>query len=185
MLEIRIHGRGGQGAKTAAQFIAEAALVENKYIQAFPEYGPERTGAPVKTYVRIAEQPIRHYTPIQYPQIVLVIDPTLFEVEPVTQGLAKDGILIVNTDEPSQAIRKKTGFGGKIYTVPGTKIALATIGKNTANTVLLGTLAKVTNSISLSTVKQQIEKHFSKKLGNIVAKANVEAIEQGYQQVAS
>lgn len=182
MLEIRIHGRGGQGVKTAAQFIAEAALAQGKFIQAFPEYGPERTGAPVKAYVRINHNPIRLYTPINTPSIVLVMDPTLFEVENVILGLKKDGILIVNSPKSPREIKNKIDFDGKVCTVDGTTIALSTIGRNTSNTVLLGALAKATNIISLNLVKDFIKNHFARKVDEKMAEANAEAINQGYQQ---
>ena len=112
ILEIRIHGRGGQGAKTASQFIAEAALGEGKNIQAFPEYGPERAGAPMKAYTRISDKQITTYAPVVNPDVVIVIDPTLVKSANVTEGLTDDGILIVNTPKSAEELKKETGFKG-------------------------------------------------------------------------
>ena len=110
IFEIRIHGRGGQGAKTASQFIAEAALGEGKNIQSFPEYGPERAGAPMKAYARISDKPITTYAPVINPDFVMVIDSTLVGPSNVTEGLTSEGTLVVNTPKSAEDIKKETGF---------------------------------------------------------------------------
>ena len=97
LFEVRWHGRGGQGAKTAAQFLAEAALDAGKFIQAFPEYGPERAGAPIRTYTRISDHPINIHSGVTNPEVVVVIDPSLLDSIDVTEGLGEDGVLVVNT----------------------------------------------------------------------------------------
>ena len=143
ILEIRIHGRGGQGAKTASQFIAEAALGEGKMIQAFPEYGPERAGAPMKAYARISDKAITTYAPVVNPDIVMVIDPTLLKSVDVTEGLGDEGVLIVNTPKSSEELKKETGFKGKVYTVDATKISIDSVGRNLPNTPMLKTNATI------------------------------------------
>jgi len=109
-MEIRWHGRAGQGVVTAGELLAEAALEEGKYFQAFPDYGPERMGAPVKSYTRISDEPIEIHYQILTPEVVVVVNPNLLGVVDVTEGLAKDGVLIINTPESPGDIRKKLGF---------------------------------------------------------------------------
>src|SRR3989338_863478 len=157
IFEMRIHGRDGQGAKTAAQFIAEAALDQGKQIQAFPEYGPERSGAPVASFVRISDKQIKSYAPVVNPDVVVVIDPTLIGPVDVAEGLAKGGILIVNTNETAEKINNKTKFNGKIYTIDATKIAMDTVGKNLPNTPMLGALVKITDVVGLESINSQVK----------------------------
>jgi len=183
MIEIRFHGRGGQGAKSAAQLVAESALDDGKYIQAFPEYGPERSGAPMKTFVRISDTPIKTYQPVVNPNIVIVIDPTLLDSVDVTEGLGKDGILLVNTKYDAKSIKKKTKFGGKVYVVDATKIALETLKRNIPNIAMLGALIKITNIVDISKLKEKIKAMFLKKLGEELTKANIEALMRGYKEV--
>ncbi len=183
VLEIRIHGRGGQGGKTAAQFIAEAGMDEGKYIQAFPEYGPERSGAPVTAYARISNERISLYQPVYHPDIVLVIDPTLIGQVDVVEGMNKDGILIVNTNKSPEEIKKLTGFGGKIYTVDATRIAIEATGANKPNVPILGAMIKVTGAISLESVENKIRQKFLKKLGEEKTEATVKAIRRAYEEV--
>ncbi len=183
VFEIRIHGRGGQGAKTASQFIAEAGLGEGKKIQAFPEYGPERAGAPVKAYTRISDKPITTYAPITCPDLVMVIDPTLMQTINVTEGLTEEGILLVNTPKNPEEIRNETGFKGKIYTVDATKISIDTVGKNLPNTPMLGAFVKVSGKIPLSAVEESINKKFLKKLGKEKTKATIEGVKIAYDDI--
>lgn len=183
ILEIRIHGRGGQGAKTASQFIAESALGEGKYIQAFPEYGPERAGAPMKAYDRISDKKITTYAPVVNPDVVMVIDPTLIGPVDVTEGLTKDGILIVNTPKSADEIKKETGFKGKICTVDATKISIDTVGRNLPNTPMLGALVKVTKIIPIDSIKKCIEDKFLKKLGEEKTNATIRGVELAYEAV--
>ncbi|MBU1614411.1 2-oxoacid:acceptor oxidoreductase family protein, partial [bacterium] len=118
LTEIRWHGRGGQGAKTAALLFADAALSEGKHIQAFPEYGPERMGAPVQSFNRLSDDPITLRCGVESPRIVVVLDPTLMNSIDVTAGLPEDGILLVNTSEDPAEIRRKAKFSkGKVFTV--------------------------------------------------------------------
>jgi len=183
IVEIRIHGRGGQGAKSAAQLIVEAAMEQNKQIQAFPEYGPERSGAPMVTYARISDKPITTYQPVLNPDVVIVIDPTLLGQVDVTKGMGKDGILIVNSTKEPGEIRKQTGFAGKVYTADATGISIRLLGKNLPNTPMLGAMIKVAGVISMEALKKKIESMFLKKIGPEKTQANIDAITAAYEGV--
>lgn len=180
IFEIRIHGRGGQGAKTAAQFIAEAALEKGKFIQSFPEYGPERSGAPMKAFARISDKEIKTYAPVTAPDVVMVLDQTLVGSINITDGLAKEGVLIVNTSNTQEWLKKKTNFFGKCITIDATKISLETIGINMPNTPMIGSLIKATNIVTLDVVENIIKKKFLKKIGEKATNANIEAIKRAY-----
>ena len=183
MLEIRWHGRGGQGAKTAAQFLAEAAVHAGKYIQAFPEYGPERAGAPMKAYTRIDDSPIRVHCGVTNPQIVVVIDPTL-ATKDVLDGLSKDGILIVNTTDSPEQLKKSLNITSiKVATVDATKISIDTLKIPMPNMPTLGALVKVRPIVSLDKIKEQIRHKFLKKIGEEKTNANIEAIDRAYKEV--
>lgn len=188
MLEIRWHGRGGQGAKTAALLLGEAVLATGKHMQAFPEYGAERMGAPMQAFNRISDQPITLHCNVTEPDIVVVIDPTLLDAVPVTEGLAPDGKLLVNTPlEPAQ-VRRQLGLEGRrIYTVDASGIALATIKRNIPNTPMLGALARISGVLDLETLiedsRQRLQKKFHSK-PEVIA-GNLEAMRRGYQEVKS
>lgn len=182
MFEIRIHGRGGQGAKSAAQLIAEAALEEGKFIQAFSEYGPERTGAPVVAYVRISDQEIKTHEPVIYPKAVLVLDKTLIEVVDVIKGLKKEGVLIINSSEKDQEKFKQLfAIKCNVKFLDASKIALEFIKKDKPNTAMLGALIKITQVIKLENLIKVIEKHFLAKTGKQGVDANIIAIKSGYE----
>ena len=186
ILEIRWHGRGGQGAKTAAQLLAEAALEEGKYIQAFPEYGPERAGAPIKAFTRISKAPINLHCSVVNPRIVVVIDPTLLDSVDVTEGLLEQGFLLVNTNQSPKQIREKLNFQkGNVYTVDATKISLDTVGLPLPNTPMLGVLMKAMPVVSLDKLIDKLKKKFLKKIGEEKTNANIEAVQRAYQQVQS
>jgi pyruvate ferredoxin oxidoreductase gamma subunit len=174
MFSIRIHGRGGQGAKIAAEILARAALLEGKFIQAFPEYGPERSGAPVVSYVRISSQLIKTHQPVVSPQAVLVLDPTLLDVVDVAQGLNKKGILIINSATNHQ-------LPATSYQINASSIALKYIKKDKPNTVLLGVLAKVSGIVKLESLIEIIREIFSPKIGKEEVEANVKAVQSGYK----
>jgi len=183
MFEIVMIGRGGQGAKTASQFIAEAALGEGKQIQSFPEYGPERAGAPVKAYTRISDKPITTYAPVTNPDVVIVIDHTLLNAMDVTEGLTEKGVLIVNTPKSIEEIKKGTGFKGKIHVVDATKISIGTVGRNLPNTPMLGALVKISGVITIDAVKECIKEKFLGKLGEEKTNATVKGVEMAYEAV--
>lgn len=183
MIEVRWHGRGGQGAKTAAQFLAEAALDAGKYIQAFPEYGPERAGAPIKAYTRINDDPITIHCSVTNPEVVAVIDPTLLETIDVTDGLGDDGVLLVNSPEGPKAIREKLNFHkGTVATVDATKISLETLGIPMPNTPMLGALIKVRPLVTLEALIGKIKHKFLKKIGEEKTNANIEGIKRAYKE---
>lgn len=181
LLEVRFHGRGGQGAKTAAQLLAEAALIEGKQVQAFPEYGPERMGAPVRAYVRIANRPITTYAPVTNPNIVVVIDDTLVSTIDVTEGLGPEGILVINSGKDAETVRKELdSFKGKIVTIDGTAISFKFLKRNVPNTALVGALVKATGIVEFSGIKKVIKDHFLLKLGKDKTEANIKISEEAY-----
>jgi pyruvate ferredoxin oxidoreductase gamma subunit len=183
LLEIRWHGRGGQGAKTAAQFLAEAALGLGKSIQAFPEYGPERAGAPIRAYTRISDREIRLHSPVTHPDIVVVIDPTLLDTIDVTEGLGDEGVLLVNTEESAESIRKKTGYKkGKVVTCDATEISLETLGVPMPNTPMLGALLKVRPVVPMKALEEEVTRKFLKKIGAEKTEANIKSIKRAFEE---
>lgn len=183
--EIRWHARGGQGAVTAAKMTAEVALSQNKFFQAFPEYGPERSGAPIVAFTRISDEPIQIYSAIEHPDYVLVLDPTLLDVVDVTAGTGKDAVVIVNSEESASAIANRPEMEGKhVYTVPATKIALETIKRAIPNTPLIGALVKVSGLFELDGVLNEVRTSLSKKFDQEVVNANLEAVRRGYEEVS-
>lgn len=183
LTEIRWHGRGGQGAKTAAQFLAEAALDSGKFIQAFPEYGPERAGAPIRAYTRISDKAIDIHSGVTNPEVVVVIDPTLLTPE-LLKGLPDNGILVVNSPESPSNIRKRLGYvGGKVAAVDATKIALETVKLPMPNTAMLGALAKVMPIVPLEMLQEKVRDKFLKKIGEEKTTANLEAVKRAYDEV--
>jgi len=186
LIEIRWHGRGGQGAKTGAQLLAEAALDEGKYIQAFPEYGPERAGAPMRAFTRIAEKPINLHCGVTDPEVVVVVDPTLLDAVNVVDGLPEDGVLLINTDQSPDQIREKINFPtGRVFTVDATEIALDTVGLPLPNTPMLGALVKAIGIVSIKSVEENFKKKFLKKIGEEKTKGNIEGIRRAYEEVRS
>jgi len=185
MIEIRWHGRGGQGAKTAALIFAEASLEAGKYVQAFPEYGPERMGAPVCAFNRISDSPISLHCAIKSPNIVLVLDPTLVLSENVTSGLSDDGILIVNTkDSPRDFRIKKNITRHRLFTIDASGISLETIGRDIPNTPMLSALAKVSGLLPLDVLISYTEKKLGKKKKELLS-GNISAIKRAYNEVKS
>ncbi|MEK9149858.1 MAG: 2-oxoacid:acceptor oxidoreductase family protein [Candidatus Desantisbacteria bacterium] len=186
MIEIRWHGRGGQGAKTAALLFADAVMHEGKWVQAFPEYGPERMGAPVQAFNRVSDEPILLHCGITNPNIVVVLDPTLCSAIDVAAGLVENGSLLVNTEKKPEDFRKEMGLSTKaIFTIDASKIAMETIGKNIPNTPMLGALIKVSEVIPLATIISYTEKKMAKKFKDKpeIIKGNLEAIKRAYDEV--
>ncbi len=181
--ELRWHGRAGQGAKSASQMLAEAALDMGKYIQAFPEYGAERTGAPMKAFNRISDEKILVHNSVETPDVVVVIDDTLLGNPDIVAGTSENTVLIVNTTRNCDWVREKSGFKGKICVVKATDIALEEIGKGTPNTVMLGTIAKVTGIVALEILEEKIKDMFLKKFGEEVVRKNFKALHRGYEEV--
>ena len=181
--EIRWHGRGGQGAKTASLLLAGAALKEGKYIQGFPEYGPERMGAPMQSFTRISEVPIKLHSHITNPEAVVVLDSTLIDAVDVTDGLPEEGTILVNTSRTPSEIKEKLNFKGKVFTVNATSISLDTLGRNLPNTPMLGALIKVTNLLKMETVISSIKEKIGKKFASKIVEGNVQAVKRAYEEV--
>ncbi|MBK5133215.1 2-oxoacid:acceptor oxidoreductase family protein [Candidatus Bathyarchaeota archaeon] len=179
MIEFRWHGRGGQGAWTASELLARTALKEGKYIQSFPEFGPERMGAPVAAFTRISDKPIRIHCAVYKPDVVVVLDPTLMKTVPVASGLVDNGIIIVNSAESPAKVREtlKTEKG-TLWIIPATEIALRILGLPITNTALLGTVAKATNIVSLETIEQTVKERFRVD----IAEKNIAVIREAYQE---
>lgn len=183
-VEIRWHGRGGQGAKTAAGMVAEVAIGAGKHGQGAPEYGAEREGAPIKAYTRISEGVIKVHDAIYYPDVVIVLDETLMESEAVTDGLEEDGILLVNTKRTPAEVREQLGLEGRqVYTVDATGIAIDEIGRPIPNTVMTAALAKVTGLVRADDVKKSIKKKLGAKLSEAVLQGNMRAVDRGFEEV--
>jgi pyruvate ferredoxin oxidoreductase gamma subunit len=186
LTEIRWHGRGGQGAKTAALLFGEAVLGQGKYMQAFPEYGPERMGAPVQSYNRISEEPITLHCGVTSPQIVVILDPTLIGAVDVMAGLPDDGVIIINTNEPASKFRELLKLKSqKLYTIDASKISMETIGRNIPNTPMMGALAKATGLLDfeemLADTKTKLQKKFKSKPE--VIEGNLKAIRRAYDEL--
>lgn len=182
MIEIRLHGRGGQGVKTAGELIAETALDEGRFIQAFPEFGPERSGAPVQAFVKISDSKILSHEHIKHAEVVLVIDDSLLD-ERIVENIAHTCTIIINSNKNKSEVLKKLGFKGKVYLIDATKIALKEIGKNLPNLVLIGSLIKISNIIKLNNFEKKVREVFGEKIGKELTEANIKAIERGYDEI--
>lgn len=180
--EIIIYGRGGQGAKTTAEIIAQAGLAEGRNVQAFPEFGPERSGAPVKTFVRISDNQIKTREPIIDPDCVLVLDETLLDVIEVTENLNEKEPLIINSQKSRQQISQKIGFKGNIIPIDASGLSREIIGENRPNTVILGKFAFVTEKIKVETIATFFREKYLEKIGKEKTEKNIEAIEKAYDQ---
>jgi pyruvate ferredoxin oxidoreductase gamma subunit len=186
LIEIRWHGRGGQGAKTAALLFGDACLGAGMYIQAFPEYGPERMGAPVASYNRISDEPITIHSAVENPSVVVILDPTLIGSVDVTKGLRGDGVVLVNTGEPAEKMREKLKLNGqKLYVLDASAIAMETIGRNIPNTPMLGALVGATEIVDFNHMIEDTEKKLQKKFRNKpeVIQGNLDAIRKAYEVV--
>jgi pyruvate ferredoxin oxidoreductase gamma subunit len=184
LLEIVWHGRGGQGAKTAATVVAEAAVREGKFSQGFPEYGPERMGAPMRGFTRISDGPIRRHCAVADPEIVVVLDPTLLDVVGLRGGSADGQTIVVNTPAEPAQLRKNLGLkGGKLFTVDATGISLDELKRPIPNVPMIGALLKATGILKLETVLEELQEKFQKKFADAVVKGNLRAIERAYREV--
>ena len=186
LIEIRWHGRGGQGAKTASLVLADAAFNTGKYIQGFPEYGPERMGAPITAYNRISDKPITIHSNIYEPDYVVVVDDTLLESVPVTAGLKKEGAIVINTTKSPEYLKEKlNGYDGNIYTIDARKVSEETLGKYFPNTPMLAAIVKVTGIMSdeafLEDMKGSFKHKFAKKPE--VIEGNMKALELALKEV--
>jgi len=179
MIEVRFHGRGGQGAVTSSELMAQTAIGSGKYAQAFPSFGPERRGAPVTSFLRISEEPIRLREKVYNPDVVVVLDPSVMSVTKVDAGLKDDGVLIINSAHPVEQIRKQFGFKQKIALVDALNIALEILRVPITNTVMMGALAKVMGVATPDQVKEPLMERF----GPTLAPRNQEAFQRAFENV--
>lgn len=186
LTEIRWHARAGQGAVTAAKLVADTVLLQGAYIQAMPEYGPERTGAPLKAYTRICSEPIEVHNNITNPGIVIVLDDTLLGTEDVTVGMLPTGTVILNTTMTAEEAREKLGVADtvKVAVVDATGIAMATIKRDMPNTPIVGALAAVTGVVPLEKVEERLVITFGKKFSQEMIDANIESVNRAYKEVS-
>lgn len=186
MIEIRWHGRGGQGAKTASLLLADAAFNTGKYIQGFPEYGPERMGAPLTAYNRISDTPIRIHSNIYEPDYVVVVDDTLLESVDVTAGLKETGAIVINTTKSEDYLRKALkGYKGDIYTIDARKISEEALGKYFPNTPMLAAIIKVAKFMTDEELLADMEGSFKHKFAKKpeVIDGNMKALEMALKEV--
>jgi pyruvate ferredoxin oxidoreductase gamma subunit len=185
IIEIRWHGRGGQGTVTAAKVLADACLSGGRHVQAFPEYGPERSGAPLRAYNRISSKPLRMHCPVLNPQVVGVVDSTLLDSINVSEGAIESAIFVINTPKTPREIKEKLNPkpGHKVFTIDATKIALECIGRAMPNASMLGAVCKVTGLVSLEHLLEDVRKSFGKKFAQKIIDGNLEATRRGYEEV--
>ncbi|MBI2856536.1 MAG: 2-oxoacid:acceptor oxidoreductase family protein [Chloroflexi bacterium] len=183
LTQIRWHGRGGQGAVTAGNLLVEVALDEGRYFQSTPDYGAERTGAPVAAYTLVSDDPIYTHTPITDPDVVVVLDSTLVGKVDFLAGLREEGLLVINSKLSPKELRQQLGVStGRVCTVDASRIALDTIGRNIPNVSIIGALLKVEEVVSPKAARLAIERRLKERFDERVVKANMQAFESGYNQ---
>jgi len=182
IFEIIIYGRGGQGAKTTAEIIAQSSLKGDKYVQAFPEFGPERSGAPVRTFVRISDKPIKTREPIVNPDCFMVLDETLLEVFEGFEKLGENSVLIINTKKNEEEILKNIEFKGKLILIDASGISMKIIKENRPNTVILGKFSAVTKKVDLEDIIKVFRIKYSEKIGTEKTNLNIKAINFAYEE---
>ena len=186
LIEIRWHGRGGQGAKTASLLLADAAFNTGKYIQGFPEYGPERMGAPITAYNRISDNPITIHSNIYEPDYVVVVDDTLLETVNVTAGLKEEGAIVINTTKSEDYLKSVLkDYKGAIYTIDARKISMETLGKYFPNTPMLAAIVKVSKIMDDQTFIKDMEGSFKHKFAKKpeVIEGNMKALELALKEI--
>jgi len=183
ILEFRWHGRGGQGAWTASELLARTALSEGKFVQSFPEFGPERMGAPVTAFTRISTEPIRIHCAVYDPDVVVVLDSTLLKTVPVVAGINRDeDVVVVNSADSPAKVRESLRLKkGKVWTIPATEIALKVLGSPITNTAMLGAVARATSVVSMAGIEKTVKERFRAEL----AEKNFAVIRQAYEEVES
>ena len=186
LMEIRWHGRGGQGAKTASLLLADAAFNTGKYIQGFPEYGPERMGAPITAYNRISTSPITIHSNIYEPDYVVVVDDTLLDAVDVTAGLKESGAIVINTTKDAEHLKSKlNNYNGSVYTIDARKVSMEALGKYFPNTPMLAAIVKVSGVMSDEELLNDMEGSFKHKFAKKpeVIDGNMKAIEMALNEV--
>jgi pyruvate ferredoxin oxidoreductase gamma subunit len=179
MLELRFHGRGGQGAVTSAELLAIAAIAQGKFAQAFPSFGPERRGAPVMAYARIDEKQIRDRTAVTTPDVTIILDPSILKIVNTSDGLAENGVQVVNTTRPAAELRESFGLKGRLVTVNANHIAAEEIGRVITNTTMLGALLRATDLIDRELLAAEIRNRFGR-----IAEGNIKAFNRAYDECA-
>lgn len=179
MLELRFHGRGGQGAVTSAELLAIAAIAQGKFAQAFPSFGPERRGAPVMAFARISEQQIRDRTAVTKPDVTIVLDPSILKIVNTSDGLAEDGVQVVNTARTPAELRESFGLKGRIVTVNANHIAAEEIGMVITNTTMLGALVRATSLVDRNLLVEEIRSRFGR-----IADGNIKAFNRAFEECA-
>jgi pyruvate ferredoxin oxidoreductase gamma subunit len=184
-IEIRWHGRGGQGTVTAAKVLADACLSGGRHVQAFPEYGPERAGAPLRAYNRISERQLRMHCPVLNPSVVAVVDASLLDAINVAEGATDDAVFVINTSKDPKEVRAKLKVkpSQKVYTVDATKIAIDTIGRPMPNSSMLGAVNKATNIVGMDVLLEDVRGSFGKKFAQKIIDGNLAAVRRGYEEV--
>jgi pyruvate ferredoxin oxidoreductase gamma subunit len=185
-IEIRWHGRGGQGAKTAALLLADVAFNTGMHVQGFPEYGPERMGAPITAYNRIGQSPIRVHSNIYNPDYVVVVDETLLHAVDVTKGLKADGGIIINTDKSKEEIIPLLkGYEGAVYTIDAREVSMATLGKYFPNSPMLASIVKVAEIMDQDIFLEQMEASYKHKFAKKpeVIEGNMNALRMAFAEV--
>ncbi|MDD5397098.1 MAG: 2-oxoacid:acceptor oxidoreductase family protein [Candidatus Moranbacteria bacterium] len=182
--EVIFFARGGQGAKTASELVAHAAVEEGSFVKAFPFYGPERSGAPTRMFLRVSDQEIRTQEPVEDPDVVVVMDDTLLDVQDVTKNLDKNESLIINTKKTPEEIKKSLPkFEGKIHALDATGIAMSITGNPNTNTVLVGKLISVSEIVSLESASKIFRGVFTEKIGQAMTEKNIRAMTAGYDEL--
>lgn len=186
LIEIRWHGRGGQGAKTASLLLADAAFNTGKFIQGFPEYGPERMGAPITAYNRISNTPITIHSNIYEPDYVVVVDDTLLDAVDVTSGLKEDGAIIINTTKDTEHLKKcLKGYKGNVYTIDARKISMESLGRYFPNTPMLAAIVKVSGIMEDDALIEDMQTSFKHKFAKKpeVIDGNMKALEMSLKEI--
>jgi pyruvate ferredoxin oxidoreductase gamma subunit len=176
MIEMRFHGRGGQGAVTSAELVARAAIDTGQFATAFPSFGPERRGAPVVAFARVDDEPVRIRAKIYRPDVVIVLDPSLMDIANPTDGLKNDGVLIINTSQSADEVRKDLNYNGKLAIVDASLIAREEIGLPITNTTMVGALIKGAGILSVDSLKEPFRERFGK-----IAPKNISAMTRAYK----
>jgi pyruvate ferredoxin oxidoreductase gamma subunit len=184
-VEIRWHGRGGLGTVTAAKVLADACMSGGRHVQAFPEYGPERAGAPIRAYNRVSDKELRMHCPVVHPKVVAVVDASLLDAIDVTDGATDDAVFIINTTKDPKEVRAKLKAkpSQKVFAVDATKIAIESFGRPLPNSSMLGALNKAINIVTMETLLDDVKGSFGKKFAQKIIDGNLEAVKRGYGEV--
>ena len=182
-IEVVFYARGGQGAKTATEIIAQAAVLEGKFVKAFPDFGPERSGAPIRTYLRVSDSEIKTQESIANPDYTVVLDETIFESNEVMKNILKSDVLIVNSKKLSSEIQENTEFKGKTFTIDASGISAKIVGKPTPNVGILGKFIKVSEIVKIENVVEIFKNIFSEKIGEDLTNKNILTIEKTYDEI--